>query len=256
MKVLDLFSGIGGFSLGLHRCGMQTVAFCEIDEFCRKVLSKNFPGIPIHEDIKELKGNQFRGAVELICGGFPCQDISSARGKGEGIEGAKSGLWRFYKDIIGDVRPKWVIVENSPMLTRRGLGTVLSDLASIGFDAVWHCIPACAVGAPHQRDRIWIIAYPTCKPEISNKRAEELQKEMAASITNAYSDRFKATHTLREWSFSTGGSFWQQAMPEVLGVGHGIPNWTHRIKALGNSVVPQVVEIIGNAIMEIENNGY
>jgi DNA (cytosine-5)-methyltransferase 1 len=160
MNVLDLFSGIGGFSLGLERAGMRTVAFCEIEPWCRAVLAKHWPGIPIFEDVTRLRGSDV-GAVDVICGGFPCQDISSA-GKGVGISGKRSGLWREYARIIGELRPRFVLVENVAALLNRGLDVVLGDLAALGYDAEWHCIPASAVGAPHIRDRVWIVAYPSC----------------------------------------------------------------------------------------------
>ncbi len=159
LTVLDLFSGIGGFSLGLERTGgFRTVAFCEIEEFPRRVLAKHWPDVPIHRDVRELKAEHV-GAVDVICGGFPCQDISTA-GKGAGLAGERSGLWREYARLVGELRPSYVIVENVAALLGRGLGTVLGDLAALGYDAEWHCIPASAVGAPHIRDRVWIIAYP------------------------------------------------------------------------------------------------
>lgn len=162
MKVLDLFSGIGGFSLGLERAGMKTVAFCEIDPYCRAVLRKHWPDAPCYDDIRSLTAERLAAdgiAVDLICGGFPCQDISCA-GAGAGIGGERSGLWREYARLIGELRPCFVIVENVAALLGRGLGVVLGDLAALGFDAEWHCIPASAVGAPHRRDRVWIVAYP------------------------------------------------------------------------------------------------
>ena len=253
LKVLDLFSGIGGFSLGLEKAGMRTIAFCETDEFCKEVLKKNWPGVKIHEDICDFDGREC-GAVDVICGGFPCQDISVARGKNaKGLDGKKSGLWVEYARIIGEVRPRFVIVENTSALLNRGLSTILSDLDSLGYDAQWHCIPASAVGAPHQRDRIWIIAYPSCKSVEPSQWAKKFAHEMAKAITNANSDRFKTTHKIREWVFSTAGDYWQQAMPEVLGVGNGVPNWSHRVKSLGNAVVPQIPEIIGKSILKAEN---
>ena len=158
LKVLDLFSGIGGFSLGLERAGMQTVAFCEIDKKAQQVLRKHWPDVPVFDDVTTLKGDQI-GTVDVICGGFPCQDISLA-GKGAGLEGARSGLWWQFHRLIKEIKPSWVIAENVSALRFRGLDTVLRSLAEIGYDAEWHCIPASAVGAPHQRDRIWIVAYP------------------------------------------------------------------------------------------------
>jgi DNA (cytosine-5)-methyltransferase 1 len=156
LTVLDLFSGIGGFSLGLERAGMKTIQFVEIDPFCRKVLKKHWPEVPQHDDIKTYTGTP--GFADVICGGFPCQDLSYA-GKGEGIEGARSGLWKEYARLIGEVRPRFVIVENVSALLGRGLGVVLGALAALGYDAEWHCIPASAVGAPHRRDRVWILAH-------------------------------------------------------------------------------------------------
>lgn len=160
LKVLDLFSGIGGFSLGLERAGgFETVAFCEIDKAAQKVLKKHWPNVPIFEDVSTLKGEQL-GTIDVICGGFPCQDISLA-GKGAGLEGARSGLWFEFHRLIKEIKPSWVIAENVAALRSRGLDQVLRSLAEIGYDAEWHCIPASAVGAKHTRDRIWIIAYPS-----------------------------------------------------------------------------------------------
>ena len=251
MKVLDLFSGIGGFSLGLERAGMETIAFCEIDPFCRKVLKKHWPDVPIHEDIKELDGEQYRGAVDVVCGGFPCQDISAARGAdATGINGLKSGLWSELRRIMGECRPRFGIFENSAMLTSRGLEHVLYDLCSLGYDAVWHCIPASAVGAPHQRDRIWIIAHTSEGATDNCRWATECSRKMAAHIADADSDRFQKTHALWEWRVSTRGRYWYETEPDVRRVDDGLSNWSHRIGALGNAVVPQIPELIGKAIME------
>ena len=161
LNVLDLFSGIGGFSLGLDRTGgFRTVAFCEIEPYAQKVLAKNWPGIPIYDDVRELTSEKLKAdgiIVDVITGGFPCQDISHA-GKGAGIEGERSGLWSEIARLIGELRPRYAIMENVSALLGRGLDVVLSDLAEVGYDAEWHCIPASHVGAPHIRDRIWIVA--------------------------------------------------------------------------------------------------
>jgi DNA (cytosine-5)-methyltransferase 1 len=162
-RVLSLFAGIGGFDLGLERTGgFKTVAFCEIDKKAQAVLRKHWPEVPIYEDVRSLTAEALRTdgiAVDVICGGFPCQDISTA-GAGVGIEGARSGLWSEIARLTSELRPRYVIVENVSALLSRGLDRVLGDLAAIGYDAEWHCIPAYAVGAHHIRDRIWIIAYP------------------------------------------------------------------------------------------------
>lgn len=162
-RVLSLFAGIGGFDLGLERTGgFKTVAFCEIDPFCRRVLAKHWPEVPCYDDVRTLTADRLREdgiGVDCIVGGFPCQDISTA-GLGAGIEGERSGLWSEYARLIGELRPQIVIVENVAALLARGLDKVLGDLAALGYDAEWDCIPASAVGAPHRRDRLWIIAEP------------------------------------------------------------------------------------------------
>lgn len=162
-RLLDLFSGIGGFSLGLERSGnFETVAFCEIEPFCRSVLKKHWTGVPIYEDVTQLSGDRLKSdgiTVDAICGGFPCQDISTA-GKGAGLEGERSGLWFQFHRLIKETRPEVAIIENVSALRSRGLDRVLRSLSEIGYDAEWHCIPASAVGAPHRRDRVWIVAYP------------------------------------------------------------------------------------------------
>ena len=155
MRVLDLFSGIGGFSLGLERAGMKTVAFVEREPFCQKVLAKHWPEVPIYDDVKTYRGDEHE--CDVVCGGFPCQDISFA-GRGAGLAGERSGLWSEMARIISVARPRYVIVENVSALLSRGLGTVLGDLAEIGYDTEWHCIPASYVGAPHRRDRVWVVA--------------------------------------------------------------------------------------------------
>jgi DNA (cytosine-5)-methyltransferase 1 len=172
LKVLDLFSGIGGFSLGLDRAGgFETVAFCEIEPFPRRVLAKHWPEVPCYEDVTKLTGDILKRdgiSVDVITGGFPCQDISVA-GKQAGIrEGTRSGLWSEIVRLIGELSPRYVIVENvaallsGPSEQRGGwFGSILGDLAECGYDAEWENIPAGAVGAPHRRERVWIVAYPT-----------------------------------------------------------------------------------------------
>ena len=131
-KHLDLFSGIGGFALAARWAGIETVGFCEIDKYAQKVLQKNFPGVPIYEDVNKLNGSEFKD-IYLLTGGFPCQDISIA-GKGAGIEGERSGLWSELFRIIGEVRPKYALIENVPALTFRGGTRVIGDLTEIGYD--------------------------------------------------------------------------------------------------------------------------
>ncbi len=162
MRHLDLFSGIGGFALAAWWVGWETVGFCEIEPYCRQVLRKHWPDVPIYEDVKDVTAERLKSdgiECDILTGGFPCQDISYA-GKGAGIDGKRSGLWSELARIIGEVRPRYAVLENVAALLNRGLERVTGDLAEIGYDCEWHCIPASAVGAPHRRDRIWIIAYP------------------------------------------------------------------------------------------------
>ena len=180
-RALDLFSGIGGFSLGLEAAGYETAAFCEISPTCRHLLRHHWPDVPIFDDVTTLTGEQV-GPVDAICGGFPCQDISFA-GKGAGIGGERSGLWRHYARLIGELRPRNVFVENVAALLGRGLGDVLGDLASLGYHAWWDCIPAAAVGAPHRRDRLWIVAYPGSLEH--EGYGDALRREIAAELSRA-----------------------------------------------------------------------
>jgi DNA (cytosine-5)-methyltransferase 1 len=159
---LALFAGAGGGILAGHLLGWRTVAAVEIEDYPRRVLLQRqadglLPRFPIWDDICTFDGKPWAGKVDVISGGFPCQDISAA-GKGAGLEGERSGLWREMARIICEIRPKYVFVENSSMLTSRGLGVVLGELATMGFDARWGVLGAADVGANHQRDRIWIIA--------------------------------------------------------------------------------------------------
>jgi DNA (cytosine-5)-methyltransferase 1 len=172
VKILDLFSGVGMFSYGLHKLGWETAAFVEIDPWCRRVLAERYPGVPIYEDVCEVTYERIESAgitgIDIICGGFPCQDLSVA-GKQAGITASRSGLWGEFARIISEVRPRYVIVENVSALLTGDSGAwmrrVLGDLAEIGYDAEWHVIPAgnpkgLSAGAPHRRDRVWIVAYP------------------------------------------------------------------------------------------------
>ena len=238
MNVLDLFSGIGGFSLGLERAGMRTVAFCEIEPRRRDDLRRLWPGVPIHDDIRTLRGADV-GHVDVIAGGFPCQDISSAADAPAGIDGERSGLWRDFARLIGELRPQFAIVENVADLTVRGLGRVLGDLAALGYDAEWHCIPASAVGAPHPRDRIWIVAYA---PEVFGEKQFGNQPRRILS-------RDGLLALVENEGRGNSVASWWAAEPSVGRVVYGVPHRVDRLGALSNAVVPQIPEIIGRAIM-------
>ncbi len=265
MNVLDLFSGIGGFSLGLERAGMRTVAFCEIDPFCRRVLAKHWPNVPCYDDVRTLTAGRLRAdgiSVDVICGGFPCQDISRA-GQKVGITGHRSGLWSEYARIIGEVRPRYVIVENVSDLLSRGLADVLGDLAALGFDAEWDCVPAAAVGAPHLRDRLWIVAYADRQGEptipVDAKASRELVPDDAGGTRRGWSFADSRCHHAerraqephRRLRISLGERSGWASEPDVGRVAHGVPARVDRLKGLGNAVVPQIPEIIGRAIMTV-----
>ena len=237
LTVLDLFSGIGGFSLGLERTGgFKTVAFCEIDPFCRRVLAKHWPGVPIYEDVNLLTADILATdglRPDVICGGFPCQDISAA-GLRLGLQGSRSGLWHHFSRLIGEFQPRIAIVENVAAINFRGLERVLADLSAIGYDAEWHTIPAWTIGAPHERERCWIIAHP--------QGVERLyQSDIAEAAARLLDDA-------PPWRACP----WKTPASAVCGVDDGIPDRVERTSHLGNAVVPQIPELIGNAILKAE----
>jgi len=302
LKVMDCFSGIGGFTIGLEAAGMQTIAFCEIEDFPRKVLAKHWPDVPIARDIRKLSYNRktkeliydgeviYVGSIDVVCGGFPCQDLSVA-GKQEGIAAERSGLWSELCRIISEIRPKYAIAENVTALisgdSGRWFGRVLGDLAEIGYDCEWHCISASELGAHHHRDRIWIICHPQHSGQLATeigesdqagngshqegtKPAGESQRSGNSEIlANTISDRLQGLRQERGiersirlcgrkgWNeikaISKAGSGWD-VEPELGRVANGIPDRAHRLKGLGNAVVPQIPELIGRSIMEIERH--
>lgn len=274
MKVLDLFSGIGGFSLGLEQAGMQTVAFCEYDKHAQKILKKHWPNVPIFDDVRQLDGTQFRGAVDVVCGGFPCQDLSSA-GKQKGISGERSGLYREMLRIIGECRPRFAIFENVSGLLSGESGQwfaqFLYDLATVGYDAEWHCISASYIGAPHHRDRVWIIAYAKIIDDRNSqqKQAKRQKQESGKSSSRAqvFTDTdtdtdtqrcerlAKIAHHLKQQieslrSSEDFGRGFNLSEPPLCGANDGVSNRLDRLRRLGNAVVPQIPELIGRAIME------
>jgi DNA (cytosine-5)-methyltransferase 1 len=353
MLVLDLFSGIGGFSLGLQRAGMITVQFVEIDPFCQKVLNKNFPGVPIHDDIKtfywpdsytnrnglqkqraELETNRGRqydeviknagcqhgtGAevkrefdrqvscaedasmlerpisndgqrIDLICGGFPCQPFSCA-GKRKGTEDDRF-LWPEMLRVISEVQPAWVIAENVGGLYSQQdgmvFGQVLSDLEAQGYEVQPFLIPACAVNAPHRRDRFWIVAHAKINGSgrRSGKICQENGRQVGQVCIGVKDADCHVADTEYDGLFGTNGTRsqtesqvqtrqnrirepqrrsgiqdcwtknWLEVATSLCRVDDGVSRQmdrVNRLKALGNAVVPQIAEIIGRAIMEVEN---
>lgn len=257
LRVLDLFSGIGGFSLGLERTGgFETVAFCEIEDYPRRVLAKHWPGVPIYDDINTAR---FKcGMAEVVTAGFPCQDLSFA-GAGAGLAGERSGLWWKVRRTIRVVRPRIALLENVAALLHRGMGTVLGSLAAIGYDAEWHCIPASAVGAPHERDRVWVIASDAycdgkhaCPINAEVAEAPEVSNADQAGWTDAegWAGQTKSNGRtfLTPADVGPGARNWPPES-EMVRVVHGVSAGMDAVKCLGNSVVPQIPELIGQAIL-------
>ena len=321
MKVLDLFSGIGGFALGLENAGFETAAFCEIDPYAQKVLAKNWPEVPIYDDVRRITADRLVSdgiGVDVITGGFPCQDISVA-GSQKGIDAERSGLWSECARLLGELRPRYAIFENVTNLLNGERGDwfkrVLWDISSVGYDAEWHCIPASAIGAHHHRDRVWILAHPSQRerkpgaeeqgvlrtlqgngaidnytgrrgeayPKLSanadsggvrqkqepwakcegatlpelNGKAQPLADPSSEGLQggqearNNGEDRQKPRNQLITGLSGVQGGIWE-AEPNVGRVANGVPSRSHRLRCLGNAVVPQIPELIGRQIMERE----
>lgn len=227
-KVLDLFSGIGGFSLGLERTGgFETVAFCEIEPFPRKVLAKHWPEVPIYEDVRELTADRLRAdgiAADVICGGFPCQPFShAARGRNNAVD-----FWPEMFRVVSEAAPRYAIAEN---VEEKPIAAAAADLKSIGYEVTYRNIGASDAGADHQRDRWWLCAYPNDDGQLSRAFHEE-----ASKLPRLCQGLWGAENYAR-----------------AVRVSDGLPNRLDRLKALGNAVVPQIPELIGGAILEAGN---
>lgn len=237
--MLDLFSGIGGFSLGLERAGMETVAFCEIEEYPRKVLAKHWPNVPIYNDVRELTGERLKRDgitnIDVLCGGWPCQPFSHA-GKKAGERDPRY-LWPEVVRLLREVAPRWFIGENVDGFIGLSLANTLFNLEVEGYISESFVIPACAAGLNQRRDRVWIIAYRESIHDIS-------YMERDASIS-----KFRGI-TRDQGVFPPS---WPADKHSMAGESHGIPYWMDRVRGLGGAVVPQIPEIIGRAIMAIEN---
>jgi len=233
MHELHLFAGAGGGILGGMLLGHRPVCAVEIEPYCRKILLQRqrdgiLPRFPIWDDVRTFDGKPWRGIVDVVCGGFPCQDISAA-GKGAGISGARSGLWSEMARIVDEIRPRHVFVENSPMLVSRGLGRVLGDLAEMGYDARWGVLGASDAGAQHGRKRIWILADAT-----GERRGWwwDMQKQERTGIQPP-----RLVGESGPWETTAGQK------SRVLGVGDGLANRLERIRAAGNGQVPVVAAL-------------
>lgn len=271
LRILDLFSGIGGFSLGLERTGgFETVAFCEIDPFCRAVLAKHWPNIPCHDDITTREFT--KGEADVICGGFPCQDISIA-GNRAGITGKRSGLYREMVRAIRVVRPAFALMENVADLLSLGMGVVLGDLAEGGHDAEWDCISAHDAGAPHGRDRVWIAvtdAYEFKRPKRSGFCAgwwlwQPKEVEAARNANGQWElQPPRLLGNVRRWIDNAARSRawwarnWQEEFAALRGMDDGVPTRLDRsemssgVAALGNAVVTIIPEAWGHAILQAQ----
>jgi len=261
MNELALFAGAGGGILGGKLLGWRTVCAVEWEPYpasvlCARQNDKVLETFPIWDDVQTFDGKPWRGIVDVVSGGFPCQDISAA-GKGVGIDGERSGMWGEMARIIHEVRPRYAFVENSPMLTSRGLGRVLGDLAGMGFDARWGVLGAADVGANHQRDRIWIVAKwrgQLTHTQHNRVRRWEQQQEiikkenesMAYSCDEGlqrYRDKGINDKGIEQKRF-TGSSFvggcgnWWKIEPNIHRVVDGLAARVDRIKAIGNGQVP------------------
>jgi len=275
-----LFAGICGIELGFEEAGFKPPKWViECNPFAQSIIKKRYPSTKIYGDVKKV---DFRTIpkVQILTGGFPCQDISNA-GKRAGIKGSRSSLWGYYCKAISQIQPKIAFIENVSALTQRGLDTVLCDLAKIGYDAEWYCIPASAVGANHQRDRIFIIAYPHSngdrfnitpnnkkKTEVWDKDNQGIISEQCSKtngsrdVSNTDTKRLQGcekqrsiekSRENRKQQFTRQDRGWS-VEPKVGRMVNGIPNRVDRIKSLGNAVVPQVAEVFAKAIKEYEQN--
>ena len=233
MNELHLFAGAGGGILGGILCGHTTVCAVEIEPYCRKVLLQRqrdgiLPMFPIWDDVRTFDGKPWQGKVDIICGGFPCQDISAARsnsrdsGKQKGLAGSRSGLWTQMRRIINEVQPRACFIENSPMLRTRGLSVVLQNLTTMGYDARWGVFGVRNFGADHIRERLFVYATNADMPQRERR---------------GISGRTYKKHS------DIGGADWWESKPGVERVAHGMANWSKRLRAIGNGQVPAVAAL-------------
>jgi DNA (cytosine-5)-methyltransferase 1 len=250
MRFISLFAGIGGFDLGLERAGMTCVAQVEIEPFCQQVLKKHWPNVPLFSDVREFNRSSLDGDIDLICGGFPCQDISIA-GRGVGIEGERSGLWKEMSRIIGEFGPRWVIVENVPAIRTRGADSVLDDLEGQRYTGWPLVVGAWSVGAPHRRERAWILAHRNQVGRDATRKHPHGERSVRPS--------WPPPQTLKEWRdmecwlSETSSAFHRNTSTSGnSGTDDGISRRLDRIAACGNSIVPQVAEVIGRAVLTVD----
>lgn len=234
LRELALFAGAGGGILGGHLLGWRTICAVEYNAYARSVLlarqnDGTLPPFPIWDDVRTFDGRPWRGLVDVVSGGFPCQDIS-VQGKGAGIDGSKSVLWKEFKRIIYEIRPDFVFVENSPALTSNGLDRVLGDLASMRFNARWGVLGANDLGADHERKRIWISAYTQEKPWLHKP--------------DQWQEKKRLSYDCNSWE----ANYWNEASPRVCRMDDGLANRVDRTECIGNGQVPIVVKSAWNIL--------
>jgi DNA (cytosine-5)-methyltransferase 1 len=240
LTVGSLFSGIGGFDLGLERAGMKVIWQSEIDEFASKVLKKHWPDVPNLGDITKVDWSKVE-RPDVICGGYPCQPFSTA-GKRGGANDPRH-LWPAMHNAIRVLRPRYALMENVRGHLSLGFGRVLGDLAEIGYDAEWQVIPAAAVGAPHKRDRVFIVA--NTKSKHGNGRKDKfVYSQQSKTISKFRNGSGSLVASNNDWLFE----------PSVGRVANGIPDRVDRLKGLGNAIVPQVAELVGALVVEHSQN--
>lgn len=240
MKHGSLFNGIGGFQLAASWMGWENVFSCEIDEWCNKVTKQHFQNCIQHGDIKQTDFTIYRGNIDFLSGGFPCQDISVS-GLGAGIDGVKSGLWSEFRRAANEINPKNILIENSPNLTKKGFEKVLVDLAEIGYDAEWECLSASDFGFDHIRSRIWILAYPT------SQRRRGILHMLKRSLV----EKNRETNPLDTSRHPFLRFEERNSEPSVFGMADGLPKRLDVVKRLGgagNAVVPYIPFEIFKAI--------
>jgi DNA (cytosine-5)-methyltransferase 1 len=292
LNVGSLFSGIGGIELGFEKAGFETIWFIECEKYAKEVIKKHWCNAIVYDDITKV---DFKAIpkVDIITGGFPCQDISFA-GKGVGISGSRSSLWKYYYESIRVLRPRYAFIENVSAILGRGLNVVLADLASLGYDAEWYCVPASSVGAPHQRDRLFVISYlpftrngrlsvskrgqkkkgfdidgnsktisdsqGTGEMPIQQQGQRNVPVKIGKIVTDSNSKRLSDIQRNKEQTWQSGNgtvgdSGWWNTEPDLGRMADGISNRVDRIRCLGNAVVPQVAEVFAQAIKEREETG-
>lgn len=255
MKFISLFAGVGGLDLGLERAGFECVAQVEIDDFCQKVLTKHWANVPKFKDVRDV-GKANLPTAELICGGFPCQDVSLA-GERAGLEGKRSTLWSEFYRIVCEIQPRWIVIENVPGLLSSDNGEfftkILRELSQSGYDVEWQVIPAAFVGAPHIRERVFIVGYSSGREwEVSNIpqvfRVERFGRNKTERGEGGYMPSMGQASNSgleREWKN------WSDK-PEFKRVVDGVPFGMDRLRSLGNAVCPQVAEFVGLCIQKAE----